>query len=125
MGQFIQPGAKLQPKKLELCRRELSNTEIKIEAIQKEEDKVKDSYEEITHSQTGEIRKFATEQSKYNLEQIEQLRSLKEEHISLGDKVCAYIDSVEKTFVSLSNTTKNSTLSRHQKESRHKTKKRV
>ena len=84
---------------------------------------MKDSYKDIIHSHTGEIRKYAAEQTFYNEQQIEELQSLVAEHIGLKGRLCEYTESVEKTFVAVPDSTKRPKLSRNKKESRHKTKK--
>ena len=101
LGQFLQPGAKLQPKMPRPCRRELANIEKRAREIRDEEDKVKNSYKDIIHSHTGEIHKYAAEQTFYNEQQIEVLQSLVAEHVGLKGSLCENMESVEKTFVAL------------------------
>lgn len=121
---FLEETPILNPEKITQCKEAITQVTEQISEIEKEIKDVQDNFAQITHSGTGELRKFATEQQKYNEQQIDILLQLKTNHLQVKEKLAVYMEKTQASFVITNNSRKRSRNSRKQKDNRQKNKKR-
>lgn len=121
-GQIITGNPALKPERIDFCTSGIADVEKRISDIENEIKTIQDSYSDISNPSTGEIHKFASEQLKYNETQVGILLTLANDHKQLKDKLEAYVESVQSTFVLLPKNPKASKayLSRRGKENMRK-----
>ena len=120
VGCYLKEGAILNPKKVGYVQGTVMELSATINKIEENISIIKASFEELKHSQTGQIRKYASEQVKYNEGQISSLMGLKQQHEATKEKLLRYIEKVGGAFVVLPDTQKQSKKSRAKKEVLHK-----
>ena len=109
---FMEETSILNPEKLPKCKEAITEVTEQISEIEREIKCVQESFAEITHSVTGEIRKLATEQQKYNEEQINILLKLKNNHLQVKEKLAGYVEKTQASFVITNSSEKRSKNSR-------------